>query len=569
MKERLIEHWLDNVNERTYQPAFLQMLSGEGHRLIHSTRHMAIEFGKDVVSIDSNGTPCAFQLKGNPGARLTLNQFREIHAQIVELIEQPIIYPGIPKTPHKCFLVTNGEIEEEVQRAVDDLNRGYERRGFHPNSRLQFMSRGALLDLANRHSGTFWTEGVSVNRKLIKFYNEDGRSSMKFALLSEGLDEILRISDPQGVKSKAEVERRQISASIFTALATMNYSEEKNYAAIAGAHAALFAFVSAAEHRYKIRRSKKSKLAKSLSRDAFFSAAIDLASELGREAKRLEEARSDKDSIDYNALFISGGVFSSYFLWKTRAIKTLAILSILNMEKYVFNQDIPLPDTAIKAIKLFQKPDISRTNIWGEGAIPQILAHSWSWRATDATLDPYFWEFSILNGLVKSVTSENHGYIATPYHTSEEAIRDSIGDSLEIDKGNVQKETLARSSYFAEPLFHCFVRANLKSYAKLVWPELTKIAHHGFIPGKPWEYCMWRCNRGESYTKILKRRQLWLDIQKEASDVSTPNIPAGLREDPVMLLAFIVFFPHRGIPEVVRYLHYEICGTWFLPFPKP
>ena len=51
MLERLVEYWLDSVNERTYQPAFVQMLVNDGHCVLHSTRHAPIEFGKDVLTI--------------------------------------------------------------------------------------------------------------------------------------------------------------------------------------------------------------------------------------------------------------------------------------------------------------------------------------------------------------------------------------------------------------------------------------------------------------------------------------------------------------------------------------
>jgi hypothetical protein len=63
--ERLVEYWLDSASERSYQPAFVQILVSDGHRVLHSTRHSPIEFGKDVISIAPDGVPCAFQLKGN------------------------------------------------------------------------------------------------------------------------------------------------------------------------------------------------------------------------------------------------------------------------------------------------------------------------------------------------------------------------------------------------------------------------------------------------------------------------------------------------------------------------
>lgn len=258
MQEKLIERWLDSINERGYQAAFLQMLAGEGHAVVHSTRHMAIEFGKDVVSIDPEGVPCAFQLKGNPGGRLTLAQFREIKGQIEELVEQPIRYPGIPDTPHKCYLVTNGEVEEEVQRAIDDLNLGYQRRGFHLNSRLKLISRGMLLDWAVKYSSTFWPESFSIHEKLIRFYNEDGAGPLNLDLLSQGLDEILKISGEGSRLGTLEFERREISASLFITFAVRNFVNQKNHTAVASAFAALFVALICGQARHDVDAGRRS-----------------------------------------------------------------------------------------------------------------------------------------------------------------------------------------------------------------------------------------------------------------------------------------------------------------------
>ena len=86
MLNRLLENWLDSASERSYQSAFCQLLAAQGHTVLHSTRHNVLEYGKDILTIDPQGTPCAYQLKGNPGSRLTLDQFRKIQDQLVQLV---------------------------------------------------------------------------------------------------------------------------------------------------------------------------------------------------------------------------------------------------------------------------------------------------------------------------------------------------------------------------------------------------------------------------------------------------------------------------------------------------
>jgi len=67
MQERLLENWLISVNEKSFQIPFCQLLTGEGHEVVHISRHGPFEAGKDILAIDSNGIPCAFQLKGSTG----------------------------------------------------------------------------------------------------------------------------------------------------------------------------------------------------------------------------------------------------------------------------------------------------------------------------------------------------------------------------------------------------------------------------------------------------------------------------------------------------------------------
>ena len=115
--ERLLESWLDNQTERRYQPAFIQMLVSEGWTVLHNTRHSPIELGKDVIARDPKGFLHCFQLKGNPGSRVTKSEAASLLDQFHELVRLP---PGpeflnYPHENHVAIFVTNGEIDEEAR----------------------------------------------------------------------------------------------------------------------------------------------------------------------------------------------------------------------------------------------------------------------------------------------------------------------------------------------------------------------------------------------------------------------------------------------------------------------
>ncbi len=106
MIERVLENWLDNVNERGYETAFCQALIAQGHTIIRRPAHGPTEHGKDIVSRDQKKAIHAYQLKTGD---LTKSSWRQIRDEVVELVEVPIQEPGISGaskfTPH---LVTNG-----------------------------------------------------------------------------------------------------------------------------------------------------------------------------------------------------------------------------------------------------------------------------------------------------------------------------------------------------------------------------------------------------------------------------------------------------------------------------
>ena len=118
MLERAIENWLDKASERSFQVPFRYMLVYEGYTILHVSRHDAMEFGKDIVALDAEGNPCAFQLKGG---NLSLNKWRkEVRDQVGDLVELAIEHPSVDASePHRSIFVTNGKIEEEAAHAID------------------------------------------------------------------------------------------------------------------------------------------------------------------------------------------------------------------------------------------------------------------------------------------------------------------------------------------------------------------------------------------------------------------------------------------------------------------
>jgi hypothetical protein len=569
MIEKLVELWLDNINERGYQSAFVQTLIADGHTVVHSTRHTPIEFGKDVISIDPDGQVCAYQLKGNPGERLSLNQFRQLREQLIELVEHPVTIGNYQSIGHKSFLVTNGRVDEDVYIALAGFNKSLSDRGYPETSTLQIIQRDELLAKLKRSGSDYWRDSLPVFESIIVFYRENGRGQANLELLSTSLDNLLGLSSPGAKKlSLPEVRRRVVAAAIFQALASRNYFREDNFSAIAAMLATAYMHLLTFAEIHDSRNDPRCIETLNSIRGQFLDILLAAAKEL-RQRIREHDPQSTLSRADLiNRAFLTGSSLADHFLWRVRALKSVSLVSLLSLA--ALEDDDLRPAFAEEEAELadVMVPDPSRFLLWGEASIPQFLAILWSYRARNPTIHPTLHELNFLRSLVTQALSKDV-LLASPYHDASDAVRYYAGRKLNFDPGTVEEEIHRGSSYYAYPLFLNFVRYNLKSYTKNLWPDLTRITHMQFTPSQPEFFCLWRVESGSNLDFLLEPTQDWLSVQKKSASVSTPNIPSAARDDPVMLLAFIIFNPHRGISEVISYLHYRFCGFWFLPFPRP
>lgn len=243
---KLLENWLDSASERSYQPVFVQMLSAQGYRVVHSTRHQALEFGKDVLAIAPDGRGCAYQLKGNPGGKLGLDQFRsEIQPQLVQLMSQAVIFPGFPSEPHRAYLVSNGYFEEEVHVAVQSLNQGP-----YP-SKVSLISRGNLLDWCQKLGALLWPSELDDTRLLLDLYLSDPRNVLPAEKLARLIGKVLALEPLQATLTKQpEFQRAVTSAALLTGIATSSFAETQNHFAVVSAWTLLAVTVIAAGQKH-------------------------------------------------------------------------------------------------------------------------------------------------------------------------------------------------------------------------------------------------------------------------------------------------------------------------------
>lgn len=547
MLERLIEAWLDSASERSYQAPFCQMLAAEGHHVIHSTRHSPIEFGKDVITIARDGVPCAFQLKGNPGGRLTQEQLREIKPQLLELVTQPIVYPGVPHTTHRCYLVTNGLTDEAVHRALSDINSELERLGFGQN-RIELKERGYLLEMATRLGPSLWPSEIEDLNVFLELLAHRGDDFLPTKKLHKLLQRTLQLDETSNERvKKADLRRRVTSAALLTAVALRAFSQCENHFATIAAWTMFTTYVISACERHQVSFAKIGRSSTQIAEGAIFDALAALCDDAIKNRRLLSPRGIEFGGIQRARATLVYALMSVYWFWSSE--KNWPVTA----HRQFLSEWLPL--------------NFDSCHLWGEAAVPQYLALYWYMSQADPTWQSEWHLGGLLNAVVKLNCGVTGDVFANPYFTFEDVTRHQLPSFLGIADDPLRDETLRLTSFLAEGLMHLFVRANFKQNCKVIWPDFARLALHEFQPELPWHYGLCHTTRGTLRMKLTPPLKNWTDLIEEARDCRANQVPLALRLSKFVLLLFVVLFPYRGTPEVLRFLGQKFGTVWFIAPP--
>lgn len=529
MIEKLLEDWLDSASERSYQASFVQMLSGQGYRVLHSTRHCALEYGKDVIAVAPDGVPCAYQLKGKPGGRLGLREFRaDIQPQLVQLMSQPIVFPGLPGgVAHRSFLVSNGYFEEEVQRAVDDLNRA------SYMSKVELIGRGQLLDWAKRLGSDLWPSEMTNVRELLEIFLHDGRDLLPAKRLASILEEVLALRVSEVPLKPAQSQRAIPSAALLTGIATHHFAAEENHFAVASAWCYFSVSTIASCERSGLKLSGTAEECLIMAEDAI----KDSLTALWNEAQE-------------HAHLVEGNALADPEIYRWRYTLLCGLFSTL----WFFRADTPEDLNRKTAIAEWLKRRHEYFDLWGEGAVPCFLAFLLFLRRTDATLRPDYELAALYKRLVTANQKGSKHPLPDPYYGFDVVGRFRHGLQSIEESSNLREESFTGSSYTAELLLHLLARARFKSPCRNYWPEFNYLAHKRFVPAASWQYGLLNCTDGIEETHQYPPEYTWKKLCDDASIDTCDYLPQELAARPHMLLLWLIIAPHRLTSDVGRVL---------------
>ena len=525
MLEKVIENWLDKATELSYQQPFCYMLSAEGHTIIHSTRHLAMELGNDIITIAPDGTPCAYQLKtGN----ISLRKWRdEVGSQTDDLVCGQINHPSVDTSKyHRSYFVTNGRIEEEVSRVIDDRNRAWKSQN-QPYRRLETIVRGELFEKAKRLGIDLWPSELTDVKTLLEMFLESGQSVLPKEKLASLFESTFQL-DSEEEPSEAYCKRVMASAGLLCAIATSNFSNENNHLAEIEAWMLYISYVFAlVDGRELSDRVYKNEF--EIATQSIYNSLANLCDEI-REREYLVEGDPLTDSYIYSVRMTwLVGLMSIYALWRHSAGEPT--------------------DKIDNFLREFCKEKGSQLVLWGEAAIPQWLAFCWYCQKIDATKESNLLLCSLIAEICERNGYNPRTFLANPYYEAE----DILPHILELAEEPLM-DSFKGISYALEGLVHLSARRDLKEPIKCLWPEVTRLAYAFFEPENFSDFYRWRNEEGINKIVSPKHKQDWEELKAASLESEGACIPPSIKDNPILLLLFLCVYPYRMNAEIMRWL---------------
>ena len=528
MLERVIENWLDKASERSFQRPFCYMLCAEGHTIIHLTRHCGMEMGKDIITIAPDGTPCAFQLKAG---NISLSKWtKEISGQTNQLVAVKIEHPSaICDRHHRSYLVTNGNIAEEVSHAIEGRNRTWESQGqsyFH----LKTIVRGELLEKAKKLGTDLWPTEFNEIKIILEMFLESGRGVLPKAKLAALFESILPIKphDNEEKPSNSQCTRCVASTAILCAMAISSFSREKNHAAEIEAWMLYISYVLALAERWQL-------------------PAKAYNGEIGIASESIYHALANLcDEIQERMYLVEGDLLTDSYVHRVRVTWLLALMSIYGMWRGEKGEPKENVDNFLRE---FAQENLNQPYVFGEAAIPQLLAFVWYFRKISPTEAPDVLLKRLISLICKRNGPKGEIPLANPYYEAEKILPHILGIA-----DAPLRDSFKGESYSLEGLVHLYVRRNWKQSMKLLWPRITKLAYVSFEPTTEWAFFRWRNEEGRHKIVHPKTTQEWEELKELSFESEGKNIPPSMKNYPILLLLFLCVYPHRMNAEILRWL---------------
>jgi hypothetical protein len=342
--------------------------------------------------------------------------------------------------------------------------------------------------------------------------------------------------------------RRITSAAVLIAVSLRNFSAQNNHFATLSAWVLFIAYAIGACERHGVQFARVAAKSVRIAKMAILGSLVSLCDEIAANPRLASQTGMEIAPIYRARATLLYGLMSVYWLWAAE-------------EGWQVKKHEDFLGSWIPR-------DFSGSNLWGEGAIPQFLAHYWFLSRTDASWRS---EHEHLASLCAVVISRNLGHshqdFPGPYFSFQDSAYPQFANFFGRGEDPLQGETARGTSFFAQGLLHLLVRANLKQTAKVLWPSFTHLGLMSFDPEHSWQYCLYRTEAGQQKMTQIPHGKAWSALVEESRNCRAPIVPTTLLSEKFIFMLFVLLLPYRATPEVIRFLGRRLGTVWFIPPP--
>ncbi len=518
MIERAVEDWLTSASERDFQVPFAQMLFAKGHRILLVSKHRPLEEGKDLVTIDPDGQCCAYQLKAGD---INVSRWRTIQGELNDLIELPVNHPSVARDcSHKAYLVTNGEISDEVRHRIDlinDRNQALQR----PVPPLGVVARGDMVrDFIDSH-GEYLPSGVHDSHEFLGLYLSEGRSSFPKERFCNFLQNDL-LRDEDGGFGKTI--RAMTSAVLLTSYIAGAFQRANNHYALFEAWTCLLAQLAgyATKNRLRLETWKPS-----------YDLVLDQA--VGSLVALRAEALERSDLLEEPIIVDGGPVY--------RVRTTIVLGAVAALENYLLVNEPP--ESMVEGSLALYLRHHDHLWLWGESSAPfffalvKFLEAAEHKELADALLR------TVTEGVVRSNSPLSDAGLPSPYFSPQDILDQQLGS----EDGEIAHYEFSGQSYSLESLIHMLARRGHREALAALWPSISHIAFAELVPDDEGNVFSWRTPGGVNRGTLPEPTQSWNALVDRAHN-AVSCISASLCDYRWLFHFLILVYPHRFTPAI-------------------
>ena len=508
LKERIIENWLTNTNERGYEIPFCQYLISKGHTVLGMSFHGPLEQGKDIIALDETGFPCAYQLKSG---NITEGVWREIKGEIDALVEIPIKHPKIDTViKHRCIFVTNGTINDVVTTNIADRNVRYKQIGL---PELEIIACQELLKMFLDVTGTFLPQQISDFKNFLEFLLVDGNGMLNKEMLSTFLESVLLTNGDK----PPELSRKISSSVVLTQYVLSPFEARENQIATIEGWTILCSYLLGIVEKYGLDTKK------------WLQSYTLVLDKINYHLDALKKEFFSK--TDYTQ------IWDCELFYKSRITTVLGWLSAFELYKKKIDVNYQIDTRVCDSIRGFYG---KVTWFWGESATPLfIMMSKLLYEADEKELSN-----KIVCDLIIEITTKNNfrekEALPDPYYSSKQVINHFYGSP----DAKIDLSSFSGSSYHLSTLVDILILRNKRVVLNELWKNISYLINSEFKPNSLSEILRWRSDEGKQIDSFYNSPQSWKELGEKAAKTDTDVNPKILDAQPFSYY-FIICFPHR------------------------